>query len=157
MKHKLGGRVPTHNQSGSKATGKPSLTYNTWISMKQRCYYEKNISYPYYGGCGITVCKRWVNSFENFLEDMGERPEGRTLDRKNTKGNYCKKNCRWATWKEQNNNKQTGCVYVTCKGKRQSLTAWANELGVRQNLFSSRIRDGLTPFEAVIKTINSLA
>lgn len=73
--------------------------------MKKRCNNPKNHNYPYYGGRGIRVCERW-NDFENFLADMGVRPEGTTLDRKNSNGNYEPDNCRWATKVEQRNNRR---------------------------------------------------
>ena len=74
-----------------------SKTYNSWIAMKQRCYYEKHVNYSYYGGRGIKVCNRWKHSFDAFIEDMGERPEGMTLDRKEPDQDYTPENCRWAT------------------------------------------------------------
>jgi hypothetical protein len=73
--------------------------------MKQRCRDTNSPNYYLYGGAGVNVCDRWINSFENFLADMGERPVGTTLDRyPNQKGNYEPNNCRWATPKEQANN-----------------------------------------------------
>lgn len=73
--------------------------------MIQRCANPKNIAYPYYGGRGITVCARW-QSFPNFLEDMGERPPGTTIDRRDNEKGYSKDNCRWATRQEQDGNKR---------------------------------------------------
>ena len=73
--------------------------------MKMRCYNEKSSGYKYYGGRGIQICDRWLESYENFLADMGERPTGKSLDRIDTDGNYCKENCRWATNKEQGRNR----------------------------------------------------
>ena len=80
-------------------------TYHTWEGMKQRCLNPEATRYPDYGAKGITVCERW-RIFENFLEDMGERPEGKTLDRINPFGDYEPNNCRWATPKEQANNQR---------------------------------------------------
>lgn len=79
--------------------------YNTFMCMKQRCYNTLNKDYPKYGGRGISVCDRWLNSFANFVEDMGERPENTTLDRVRNSGDYEPGNCRWATKSEQNFNK----------------------------------------------------
>jgi hypothetical protein len=76
-------------------------TYRSWNGMIERCRNPNNRRFKYYGGRGIKVCKRWLNSFENFYADMGDRPEGHTLDRKNNDGNYTPKNCRWATIAEQ--------------------------------------------------------
>lgn len=87
-----------HNKVGGR-----SKTYISWDNMIGRCTRPSQLRYPHYGGRGITFDPRWRN-FQNFLEDMGERPEGKTLDRIDVDGNYCKENCRWATVKEQNNN-----------------------------------------------------
>jgi hypothetical protein len=82
-----------------------SSTYFTWREMRARCNNHSHSRYHDYGGRGIGVCARWA-LFTNFLDDMGERPEGLTLDRINNDEGYLKENCRWATYSEQNSNKR---------------------------------------------------
>jgi hypothetical protein len=81
-----------------------SATYRTWESMIQRCTNSKNTNYKHYGARGIKVCESWL-CFEGFIEDMGERPQGKELDRINNDGNYDKNNCRWVTHQENLNNR----------------------------------------------------
>lgn len=80
--------------------------YKAWTSLLMRCYSQKDISYEYYGGRGIKVCERW-NKFENFYDDIGDRPSNKhSLDRVDSNGDYCKENCKWSTILEQNCNKR---------------------------------------------------
>lgn len=97
------GAPPIH---GHFVGGKPTLTYKSWQAMIARCTNPKHPQYKNYGGRGISICLRWRESFADFLEDMGERPKGLTLDRKDTNGNYEPINCRWATVLEQNRNRR---------------------------------------------------
>lgn len=88
-----------------------SREYRSWYAMKTRCYNKNQKQYADYGGRGIRVCKRWKNSFVNFLQDMGKCPSGATLDRENNDGNYTPRNCRWATRVQQNRNHRRSPLY----------------------------------------------
>lgn len=117
-----------------KVRGTP--THNSWSLMKNRCYCPSATSYPYYGGRGIKICDRWlgVDGFDNFLEDMGPRPEGCTLDRIDSDGDYCPENCRWADIHTQTANRRikkqgnsiTGVFY------REDQDSWAASLTVNK-------------------------
>ena len=105
--------------------------YRTWSGMLQRCTNPKNPAFDRYGGRGITVCKRWL-LFDNFLADMGEKPDGKSLDRIDVNGNYELSNCRWATALEQARNARSNIV-VDYKGETRCLTEWAILLGVHKD------------------------
>jgi hypothetical protein len=96
----------THGRTYRPGRNIRTATYVSWQSMKSRCYASKTHGYTNYGGRGIAVCAEWRNSFENFLRDMGERPTGKTLDRKNVNEDYSADNCKWSDSKEQSLNKR---------------------------------------------------
>jgi hypothetical protein len=86
---------------------KPTPEWLAWTSMKRRCYNKNHKDYKYWGAMGVIVCDRWLESFENFYKDMGDRPsEKHSIDRINPFGNYEPTNCRWATTTEQSLNKR---------------------------------------------------
>ncbi len=102
----------TRKGEGWKNLGKSRREWNSWANMIQRCTNELASKFEYYGGRGINVCERWLDGtktkhpFECFLADMGTRPRGKSLDRKNNDGDYTPKNCRWATASQQNSNRR---------------------------------------------------
>lgn len=102
-------RENTSNLKRGHSLAHSSPTYDIWVLMRQRCNNPRATSYAHYGGRGIKVCERW-SSYEAFLQDMGERPEGLTLDREDVDGNYEPSNCRWATWQVQNTNKRPRAI-----------------------------------------------
>lgn len=93
-----------HGHRGS-ADSDRTPTYNSWRAMRMRLDQDTHVSYSNYGGRGIKSSRRW-KKFKAFLKDMGERPDGKTLDRIDVNGNYCKNNCRWATIKTQSRNRR---------------------------------------------------
>lgn len=131
-----------------------SDTYHVWQSMKQRCENEKHECYDHYGGRGISVCERW-QSFENFLVDMGECPDGLTLDRRDNNGNYEPGNCRWATWFQQNSNRR-GLLLLTMDGETLCAAEWARRTGINQDTIRWRIRRGWTVAEALTTVTRQL-
>lgn len=111
-------------------------TYRIWADMKQRCNNNNDKDYRYYGGRGIHYEQKW-DSFEGFLEDMGNSPTGMTLDRINTNGHYSKSNCRWATKKEQSNNTRRN-VHITFKGITKTIAQWSDETGINYQTLHTR-------------------
>lgn len=125
-------------------------TFKSWESMKQRCLNPKAQSYESYGGRGIKICDRWVNSFSNFFEDMGERPDGTTLERKEVNGNYEPSNCRWATRSEQQRNKSNS-VFIEWNGIVKCAADWAEQVGISSKIICGRIAAGWTVEDALTK------
>lgn len=118
-----------------------NATYKTWTGLSERCYNPNGTGYACYGGRGITVCDEWRADYNNFLKDMGDKPVGMTLDRIDNNGPYSKANCRWATRKEQAQNKRT-TVRVTIDGVTKCATEWAAEKGVPPDRVLDRVRRG---------------
>lgn len=113
--------------------------YGIWIGIRTRCYTQTATHYEYYGGKGIEVCDRWLNSFENFLADMGPMPTPEhTIDRIDSKGNYCPANCRWATRQEQSRNTSSNRV-IELKGEKHCLAEWAEITGISETTIKGRI------------------
>lgn len=141
----IGRRAATHGKTGTGA-------YESWAAMKYRCSNSNHMHFDNYGGRGIKVCERW-QAFENFYEDMGDRPAGMTLDRyPDVDGNYEPGNCRWATDVEQGNNKRTSRL-ITHGGETKTLTQWARSLGMRPGTLKERIRKGWSIEKAITEPL----
>ena len=133
------------NVTHGHCTPKKSVIYLTWCRMRGRCLNPKNPKYPNYGGRGISICKEW-SLFENFLTDMGVRPDGlnMSLERIDVNGNYCKENCKWATVQEQNNNRTT-TKFLEFNGQRMNHQQWAESLGFKYGTaIDHRLKSGWT-------------
>jgi hypothetical protein len=120
--------------------GGSSATHRSWAHMIQRCNNPNNTMFRHYGGRGIVVCGRW-EKFENFLADMGIRPEGTSLDRINVNGNYEPSNCRWATKSQQDRNRRD-TFKVSYQGREISLAELSEELGVSRYTLRQRVLSG---------------
>ena len=146
-------RVPrTHRKSlriGKNASRQAHSEYGIWLQMKQRCGNPRSSVYARYGARGISVCQEWTKSFESFLADMGPRPSTKhSIDRIDNNGNYEPGNVRWATFEEQGNNKRNS-RWIDFMGKRQTLTQWASELGMRRTTLDYRLRNGWSVYKAL--------
>ena len=117
--------------------------YFVWCHMVQRCYNPKNSRFSSYGGRGITICDEWRHDLGAFNKWALANGYDKTLsiDRIDNNGNYCPENCRWATQKEQANNKRTN-KFISFNGKTQTITQWADEKGLKYSVLSNRIRNG---------------
>ncbi len=122
--------------------------YWVWADMRQRCKNPKHKAYKNYGGRGIIVCERW-DSFQNFLEDMGLRPEGGMLDRIDNDGNYEPSNCRWASRKEQNSNRRS-CIYIDYEGERITLKEYCRRHKITYRPIVKRIQDRGWPIDLAL-------
>ena len=121
---------------------KQTATYRSWLGMKTRCLNPKVECYKHYGGRGITICERWMK-FENFLEDMGEKPKDLTIERLNNKDGYSPENCIWATMEIQTRNKRNN-RFITFNGESHILPDWAKITGLKRETISRRIARGWT-------------
>ena len=133
----------------TKTHGKSKTSlYNAWKTMRARCNNPSAIMYPRYGGRGISVDPRW-GEFKNFYEDMGEPTfNGATIDRIDNNGDYCKNNCKWSSRSENARNKEN-TVFIEWNGERVKLIEFAERMGVKYELFRSRIKKGWSVEDAL--------
>ena len=158
LAHKKGKGSTTHGMSKTKF-------YNTWLGMKSRCYNEKEISYPNYGGRGIAICEKWM-IFENFKDDMHEAflehvelygEKNTSIERVNNNGNYEPDNCKWATTQEQNRNTRQVKLYLY-KNQMLNLMEISEIEGINYRTLRARIfQYGWTLEESLKKSKNKWA
>lgn len=135
-----GRKKRTHGKTDSRA-------YASWVGMRQRCSNERNKKYPIYGGRGIVVCDRWAD-FANFLADMGEPGLGMSLDRIDVNGNYELSNCRWATQREQQNNRRDN-VIVDMWGVKLTMSEFCRTFNLNSDKVQQRLKRGYSMERAV--------
>lgn len=125
----------THGMTSHRA-------FHTWSAMKSRCGNPNDKDWRNYGARGISVCERWQQSFDAFWEDMGfSYKDGLTIERKDNSGNYHKDNCKWATVREQSNNRRTN-VYLDTPAGRLTIAQAAREFGVKEVTLAARLKRG---------------
>lgn len=137
----------THGMT-RQANGKRNRTYMVWQTMKNRCLLPTSQNYHRYGGRGIKICQRWLDSFENFLADMGEQPPRMTLDRKDNDGHYEQGNCEWRTRKANSRNRSDNRL-LTFKGETKSVAEWAEQTCIPDETLRGRLRMGW-PVERIL-------
>lgn len=123
--------------------------YHVYNQMKSRCFRPRNPGYPNYGGRGITVCERWMESFDNFLTDMGARLPGDSLDRIDNDGDYSPENCRWADRKTQNSNRRN-CIFIQDGDEQITLKEACRRRGLKYRPIVKRIRYRNWPIERAL-------
>jgi hypothetical protein len=133
-------RATTH---GYTSYGDKSSEYQTWEQIKRKCHSPTHERYKDYGGRGITVCKRWRESFECFIADMGQRPKGMSIERKDNNAGYCPENCCWATRTQQARNQRSNRI-VTLRGVTGCFAFICEHFGLNQNTVRARLHHGWT-------------
>lgn len=144
-------QLADRNRSNAKHGMKGTRLYQAWHNMKDRCLREKCKEYPRYGGRGITVCDEWRDSFEAFRDWAlaNGYQEGLTIDRTDNDGPYAPSNCRWATAKEQSNNRRSNYT-ITFNGETHTLKEWAEIHDIPYGLLKNRVRAGM-PIEKALQ------
>lgn len=147
-------------QRKSTAThgGRGLPEYNVWRSMRKRCLKPNTRHYALYGGRGIQVCERW-SDFGVFLSDMGRRPSPQhSIDRKDNDGHYEPANCRWATAKEQANNRRRPVKKIEFNGESLSIPEWAERTGIKLQTLKKRLGlFGMSPDVALTRRVRGAA
>ena len=136
----------------TRVSGKqrPTPEYGAWRGMIFRCVHPSAECYADYGGRGISVCQRWLDSFDAFVDDMGPRPSSKhSLDRIDNESGYSPENCRWATMRVQTRNRRSN-HWITIEGVTRVITDWAEAVGINRETVYTRIRRGWPPEAAIL-------
>lgn len=140
QREKASRRFSKHGKSSDRI-------YKIWTAMYDRCRNKNCEGYENYGGRGIEVCERW-EKFENFYADMGDRPDGKSLDRIDNNGPYAPWNCEWRDESHQSRNKRSN-IWLEYDGRRQVVKDWAREVGLHETTITYRLRQGWSIKEAL--------
>lgn len=140
-------RTTTHGKT-------KTVEYTIWCHIKSRCLNKNSKRYADYGGRGIIVCDRWLNSFDNFLKDMGKRPLNVSIERIDNNKGYSPGNCKWATVTEQSNNKRNNRI-LTLDGVTMTLPRWARKIGISRATLHSRLKHGWSIRRAISEPLRA--
>lgn len=149
MSRKIGENNATHGKS-------KTATYKSWSSMRDRCLNPNDSNFSEYGGRGLKICDRWLASFENFYDDMGERPAELTIERRDNELGYSPENCYWGTRKQQQRNRRNNRL-VTYNGMTMCVTAWDEHLGFPLNTVGQRLTRGWSVEKAITTPSKSVS
>lgn len=135
-------RAHVMHEAATKHGKSKTRVYNIWMGMRQRCNNRNHVAFADYGGRGITICKRW-QKFENFYADMGDPPPKHEIERINNNRGYSPSNCRWATRREQQNNRRTNRT-LRVSGVTRTIAEWSELTGIHSNTITQRIDAGMS-------------
>ena len=133
---------------------KHTKAYRAWKHLKARCYNEKVKEFHNYGGRGIKVCDRWLESFENFIADMGHPQPHESIDRINNDGDYCPENCRWTDSKTQSRNTRRN-RFITLNGESKTIAEWSEITGIEESAITKRLKLGWSDHDALTKPVSN--
>lgn len=151
LRRETSARIARENATHGHCSGEISPTYKSWAAMRERCLNPNHSHYARYGGRGIAICDQW-GDFDNFLMDMGERPNGKSLDRIDNNEDYSPDNCTWSTPKEQGRNRKDNRL-LTFRGETRCLIEWSEITGIKKTTLKERLNRGWSIKDALTKKV----